>query len=131
MTDEDRELRAAFAAERAAERGSRMPDFGFLRRRPPKPRRSAMALPALVFTGLLLGVLLLSRLRSGDRQTDLELARDVMSWRAPTDFLLPTPDPALLAPAPRFDQSPEGSPLKALDRGGSLGPPPTPRSPGS
>ena len=130
MTEEDRELRAAFAAERAEERG-RTPDFGHPLRRPPTPRHSLLALPALVLAGLLLGVLLLPRLRSGVRQSDLELAREIMSWRAPTDVLLPPPDPALFGPAGRFDESPEGSPLKALDRGGSLEPAPTPRSPGS
>ena len=61
----------------------------------------------------------------------IELARQVMAWRSPTDFLLPAPMPGLLSSVPRIGEAPAGSPLQALDPGRVLGPPVLPRSPRS
>ncbi|HJR35694.1 MAG TPA: hypothetical protein VJ817_12135, partial [Gemmatimonadales bacterium] len=69
--------------------------------------------------------------RSGTRRAELELARQVMSWRSPTEFLLPDPVPGLAPEVSRIDEAPAGSPLKSLDTGGAFGPSTTARSPRS
>lgn len=131
MTDDEGRLREAFHAQRAVERAG-APGF----HRVLAGRRVAgypvFALPAL--GAALIAVLLILSIsfrRSRTLRAELEVARQVMSWHGPTDFLLPEPLPGLGFPAPRIDESPAGSPLKALDRGGALGSPITPRRPRS
>jgi len=129
MIDDERRMREAFQIQRAVER-ARAPDFrGVLEGRPARRPRS-LALPVLavaVFTGLV--VLGVSIRRAESRREELELARQVMSWHSPTEFLLPTSVPGLTARDFRIGEAPTGSPLKVLDQGGALGPPITPRSP--
>jgi hypothetical protein len=55
----------------------------------------------------------------------------IAAWRSPTDFLLPASAPGLLSSVPRIGEAPAGSPLQALDPGGTLGPPVLSRSPRS
>ena len=131
MTDDDRRLREAFQRQRAAEH-ARAPGFpGVLEgRRVRRPRSLAVpALAVVVCAGLL--VLGVSIQRTASRGADLELARQVMSWRSTTGFLLPAAVPGLAFPMSRIDEAPAGSPLKILDHGGALGPPITGRSPRS
>jgi len=125
---DDRELRAAFQAQRAAER-ERAPGYsrviagrGMARRR---PRGLLLAGALAVLT--LVAVLLLVPSRAA---RELAAARRVMAWESPTAFLLPASTPPLLDSLPRFGYSVPGSALRALDPGGPLGPSLT-RSPGS
>ena len=130
MTDDERRLREVFQAHREVER-LRAPGFRSIvtGRSGRRPRSVIPALVVVAMAGLM--VLTLSIRNSKARQADLELARQVMSWRSPTEFLLPASAPGLAAPGSRIDEAPAGSPLKALDKGGALGPPITARSPRS
>jgi hypothetical protein len=131
VTDDERRLREAFQTQRAVER-ARSPGFGSVLKGRPAPTHRSFVVPTLggvVFAGLV--VLGVSIRRAEARRAELELARQVMSWRGPTEFLLPAAVPGLLPSVPRIDEAPAGSPLKALDNGGALGPPITARSPRS
>ena len=131
MTDDERRLREAFQTQRAVEH-ARAPGFRSVLEGRPAPKPRSLALPAMgavVFAGLV--VLGVSIRRSESRGEELELARQVMSWRSPTEFLLPAPVPGLAFPMSRIDEAPAGSPLKVLDLGGAFGPPITGRNPRS
>ena len=123
--DDDRDLRDAFRAAREAERHDAPPFARVLARRP-RPRNTALGwvLAAGVTAA---GVVLVSKaVRSPKGPPDaLELARQVSSWRSPTEFLLQVSGAELLANPPRLGEGPAGSPLRALDPGGPLGPPVT------
>lgn len=129
--DVDRHLHAAFQAARATER-ARTPAFSRVvaGRDPGSGRRvrapAWLLAGAATAAGVILVLLLLPR--SDSARDELELARRLMAWRSPTAFLLKTPETPLLDSVPRFGFSVPGSPLRALDPGGPLGPPLT-RSP--
>jgi hypothetical protein len=123
MTDGDRDLHEAFQAARSAERAA-PPPF----RRVLEGRTGTRRKPSLVPRLLLLTVLLDG---PGEPVSELELARRVMAWRSPTDFLLPANAPGLLSFVPRIGAAPAGSPLQVLDPGSILGPPILTRSPRS
>lgn len=130
--NDDRRLHDAFQSQRAAERGA-APPFGRVLARP-GPKRRRGAIPALLAIGgaaALLVAAVVSRGRGSGSARELEMARQVMAWRSPTDFLLPAPAPGLFSSVPRIGQAPAGSPLQALDPGSPLGPPVLPRSPRS
>lgn len=131
MTDDERRLREAFQAQREVDR-AQVPGFRSIvnGRSGQRPRSSAMPVLAIVLMAGLI-VLTVSIRKSGARQAEIELARQVMSWRSPTEFLLPASVPGLAPSVSRIDEAPAGSPLKALDRGGAFGPPITVRSPRS
>jgi hypothetical protein len=129
MSD-DQKLHEAFQAARASERAD-TPPFG--RVMAGRARRRRGLVPGLIAIGgaiAVLTIMILSRSHS-DPAGELELARQVMAWRSPTDFLLPAPMPGLLSSVPRIGHAPAGSPLQALDPGSVLGPPVLPRSPRS
>lgn len=132
MTDHDRDLHEAFQASRAAERAEAPPFRRVLRGRA-GPGRTRGPIRGLLLVGgaaaLVVMVVLLSRPEKSE--PELELARRVMAWRSPTDFLLPADAPGLLSFVPRIGEAPAGSPLQALDPGGVLGPPILSRSPRS
>ena len=131
MTGDDGRLREMFQTQRAMERG-RAPDFPAARRGRPAPAPRSSTVPALAIVILAsLVVMAVSLRRSETRRAELELARQVMSWRSPTEFLLPDPVPGLVPMVSRIDEAPAGSPLKSLDTGGAFGPPATARSPRS
>jgi hypothetical protein len=131
MTDDEHRLREAFQAQRAVER-ARAPGFRRVLEGRARRRHRTSAVPALVVVATAgLVVLTVSIRRSETRRAELELARQVMNWRSPTEFLLPASVPGLLPAVPRIDEAPAGSPLKALDPGGALGPPNPTRSPRS
>src|SRR6185503_11429529 len=112
VTDDDRRLREAFEIQRAGER-TRTPGFRGVLDRPPKRGPGFPAVSALVVAVILgLAVLIVSIRRADARGEELELARQVMSWRSPTEFLLPVSVPGLLPGVPRIDEAPPGSPLK-------------------
>jgi hypothetical protein len=67
--------------------------------------------------------------RAGVEHRELQLARQVMEWRSPTDALLALPLVGLPSRSPAPGVSPEGSPLGAFDPGAPLGPTSTVRSP--
>lgn len=128
MIDDERRLREAFQAQREVER-LQAPGFRSIvtGRSGRRPRSAIPALVVVAMAGLI--VLTLSIRKSEVRQAEIELARQVMSWRSPTEFLLPASVAGLGAPDFRIDKAPAGSPLKVLDQGGAFGPPITPRSP--
>jgi hypothetical protein len=120
----DEDLHAAFQAERVAERG-RVPSYVDVAAGRGEPRRRrARRIRWLLLSGALATVVagfwLAGRTRSA---RELELARRVMATSNPTGFLLETPHLSLLDSIPRFGMSVPGSPLRALDPGGPLGPP--------
>ena len=129
--NDDRRLHGAFQAERVSERAD-TPPFGRVVagriRLASRGRRLVSGLIAV--TGAIAVFIVLSRGQSNPGK-DLELARNVMAWRSPTDFLLPASVPGLLTSVPRIGAAPAGSPLQALDPGSVLGPPELPRSPRS
>lgn len=127
----DDDLQAAFQVERATER-RRAPTYidvaagrRSLRRRPARGVRWLFLSGALATA--VAGWWLVGKGRSA---RELELARRVMVYSSPTAFLLQTPRLSLVDSLPRFGTSVPGSPLRALDPGGPLGPPLT-RSPRS
>lgn len=123
--DDDRDLREAFRAGRQAER-KEAPPFARVLARRPRPRKTA--LPWLLAAGAVAaGLVLVSKvIRPPKGPPDaLELARQVSSWRSPTEFLLQVSGAELMANPPRLGEGPAGSPLRALDPGGPLGPPVT------
>jgi hypothetical protein len=129
--NDDHQLRETFQASRASERAD-APSFGrVMAGRDRSAGRRRGLVPGLIAVGgvAVLTIAVLSRGRRPDPALDLELARKVMAWRSPTDFLLPASVPGLLSSVPRIDQAPAGSPLQALDPGSVLGPPVFPRSP--
>ena len=120
--DDDRDLREAFRARRQAERHDAPP---FARVLAGRPRRRKTALRWVLAAGVVsAGAIVVARaFRPGGAGTDdLELARRLSSWSSPTEFLLRVPGAELLAAPPRLDGAAAGSPLKALDPGGPLGP---------
>ena len=129
--DDDRDLRDLFQAARRAEREAAPPFARVLAGRSGRPMGAgAGRRPAtrwLVAAGAVAAVLLVVakavRPPGGVTPADLKLARAVSSWRSPTEFLLRVPGAELLANPPRLGEAPAGSPLKALDPGGPLGPP--------
>jgi hypothetical protein len=129
--NEDQRLHEAFQASRAAARAHTPPFGRVMTGRAPAGRRRVR--PALLAIGGALTVVVGAIvLRSGpDPAQDLELARQVMAWRSPTDFLLPATVPGLLSTVPRIGEAPAGSPFQALDPGNVLGPPILPRRPRS
>jgi hypothetical protein len=132
MTDGDRDLHQAFQASRAAERAETPPFRRVLEGRPGTRRTRGPVRGLLVAGGAAALVVLMVLLgRPEAPASELELARRVMAWRSPTDFLLPADAPGLLSFVPRMGEAPAGSPLRALDPGGVLGPPILPRSPRS
>lgn len=132
MNDGDRDLHGAFQAARSSERAGAPPFRRVLEGRT-DTRRKPSLVPRLLLLGGAAALVILTVLldRPGDPVSELELARRVMAWRSPTDFLLPANAPGLLSFVPRIGVAPSGSPLQALDPGGSLGPPVFPRSPRS
>lgn len=132
MTDDDHDLRRVFRAARDAERSHAPPFRRVLDGRPRRPRRSVLVpgLLALGCAAAVAGMVVVLR-PPASPAADLELARRVMAWRSPTDFLLPANAPGLLSSVPRIGQAPSGSPLRALDPGNVLGPPLLLRSPRS
>jgi hypothetical protein len=130
MTDGDRDLYEAFQAARTSERAAAPAFRRVLAGRAGARRRSLV--PGLFAAGgavALVGWLVLNR--PGRPDADLELARRVMAWKSPTDFLVPADSPGLLSFVPRIGQAPAGSPFQALDPGGVLGPTVLTRSPRS
>ena len=124
----DDDLRAAFQAKRAAEY-SRIPSYIDVAAGRPSVRRPAHRVRWLVLSGALATAVAGLWLADGARSArELELARRVMVSSSPTAFLLQTPRLSLVDSIPRFGTSVPGSPLRALDPGGPLGPPLT-RSP--
>lgn len=124
MSEPDDDLQAAFQAERAAER-RRAPSYpavsaGRSRARRPRVRRARRLLLTGALVAVLAGIGITLRIQA---TRELELARGVMAVKSPTAFLLITPDNSLLDSIPRFGRSVPGSPLRALDPGGPLGPP--------
>lgn len=130
MTDDERLLREAFQAQRGMER-ARATGFRSVLEGRRAPGRRSLPVPVLGVVVTALAVLGLAIRRSEARRSDLELARQVMQWRSPTEFLLPAAVPGLAPMVSRIDEAPAGSPLKALDQGGALAPPLTGRSPRS
>jgi len=123
---DDRDLRALFESARALERGAAPPFARVLAGRSsnPAPRRTALRWVALAgaAAAAVLAVARAIRSTGGPTPADLELARQVSSWRSPTEFLLRVPGVDLLSAPPALGRAPAGSPLKALDPGGPLGP---------
>jgi len=131
MTDDEPRLRETFQVQRARER-ARAPAFRDVLQGRPGPGHRSPAIPAFLAVAIAGLVLLLVSLgRTHARRAEAELAREVMSWRSPTEFLLPAWVPGLLPSVLRLDEAPPGSPLKALDHGGAFGPPNNSRSPRS
>lgn len=132
MTDGDRDLHQAFQAARSTERAAAPPFRRVLEDRAGTPRKPRLVPRLLLIGGAAALVVLTVQLdRPEDPVSELELARRVMAWRSPTDFLLPANAPGLLSFVPRIGEAPAGSPLQALDPGSVLGPPVLPRSPRS
>jgi hypothetical protein len=123
MSEPDDDLQAAFQAQRAAER-RRAPSYpagsGRSRARRPRAHRARRLLLTGALAAALGGIAITLRIQAS---RELELARGVMAVKSPTAFLLETPDNSLLDSIPRFGRSVPGSPLRALDPGGPLGPP--------
>lgn len=121
MTLPDDDLRHAFRDARAAER-SDAPPFARVRAGRTRPRRGRLrwVLAGAAAAGVV-GIAMAVR-RGGGTARDLELARRVSTWKSPTQFLLQVSGADLLAAPPRLDEAAAGSPLKALDPGGPLGP---------
>jgi len=132
MTDGDRDLHEAFQASRSAERAAAPPFRRVLRGRagPGRARGQVRGL-LLAGGGAALVIMAVLLARSGRSESELEVARRVMTWRSPTDFLLPANAAGLLSFVPRIGEAPAGSPLQALDPGSVLGPPILTRSPRS
>lgn len=129
--DSERRMRAMLQEQRLRERAS-VPSFeSVLRGGELRPRRvrPAPLLLALTAAGALL--LMLIRTRAGALDAPLDMARQVMTWQAATDVLLPPTVSGLRVSELRLGASPNDSPLRVLDQGGALGPPATPRRPGS
>ncbi len=124
MMDDDRDLLQAFRAARAEGRSGAPPFRRVVEGRRPDARRRRALIPGLLVAGgTIAGVLLVTRLaRAPDSAAELELARRVMAWRSPTEFLLPASQSGLLSAVPRIGAAPPGSPLEALDPGNTLGP---------
>jgi len=125
----DDDLHAPFQAERAAERRRAPTYIDVVVGRRSLPRRAARGVRWLLLSGALATVVggfwLAGQARSA---RELELARRVMVSSSPTAFLLQVPRLSLVDSLPRLGKSVPGSPLRALDPGGPLGPPLT-RSP--
>lgn len=119
------DLHAAFQAERAADR-LRAPSYiEVVAGRGVQRPRPARRLRWLVLSGALAtAVAGLWLVRQVQVARELELARRVMATASPTAFLLEQPRLSLLDSIPRFGTSVPGSPFRALDPGGPLGPPP-------
>ena len=134
MSERDPELVSRFAALREAER-SGVPEFRSIVTRQPQPApvirpvRRAAPVVGVLAAGSVVALALLFVLPARARLAELELARRVMAWRAPLDFLLAPAAPDLLSGVPDLRRALGGSPLEALDPGGELGPPATSRSP--
>ena len=129
MSDDHR-LHEAFQASRALERVDTPPFGRVVAGRARSAGRRRGLVPGLIAVGgaiAMLTIAILSRSHP-DPVGELELARQVMAWRSPTDFLLPAPMPGLLSSVPRIGEAPAGSPLQALDPGRVLGPPVLPRA---
>jgi hypothetical protein len=124
MTDDDRDLREAFRAVRADERPGAPAFRRVVEGRSPDARRRRALLPGLLLAGGVIAVILaVARVaRTPDSGRELELARRVMAWRSPTEFLLPASQAGWLSSVPRIGAAPPGSPLEALDPGNALGP---------
>ncbi len=133
MTDDDGDLRQAFRAARAEDRSGAPPFRRVVEGGRPDARRRRALIPGLLVAGgAIAGVLIVARLaRAPDSGSELELARRVMAWRSPTEFLLPARQAGLLSAVPRIGAAPPGSPLEALDPGNTLGPQFPVRSPRS
>ena len=126
--DEDRDLREVFQAARRAGQTETPP---FARVTNWRRRRTARG-PRLVWSLAGAAALLfaaLGPLRAVLRtRSEVRMARQVMDWRSPTDFLLGSLIADSLLTIPAITRSPAGSALRALDPGGALAPP-TQRSP--
>jgi hypothetical protein len=124
MTDDDHDLRDIFRAARTVERPGAPPFRRVVEGRSPNTRRRRALVPGLLLVGGAIAVVLaLFRLgRTPDSGQELELARRVMAWRSPTEFLVPPSQSGLLSSVPRIGAAPPGSPLEALDPGNTLGP---------
>jgi hypothetical protein len=127
----DEDLHAAFQSERAVERG-RVPPYAVVAAgragvRQRRPRRIRWLLVSGALATLVAGFWLVLQAISA---REIDLARRVMAGKSSTGFLLEGPSISLLDSIPRFGMSVPGSPLRALDPGGPLGPPLT-RSPGT
>jgi hypothetical protein len=124
MTDDARDLLDIFRAARAVERPDAPPFRRVVEGRSPNTRRRRALVPGLLLAGGAIAVVVaMTRLgRTPDSSRELELARRVMAWRSPTEFLLPASQSGLLSSVPRIGAAPPGSPLEALDPGNTLGP---------
>ena len=129
--NDDRRLYEAFQASRASERGHTPPFGRVVTGRTRGARRRRGLVPGLIAVGGAVAVFVILARGQSNPAEDLEMARKVMAWRSPTDFLMPAAVPGLHSPVPRIGEAPGGSPLRALDPGGVLGPPELPRSPRS
>ncbi len=131
--NDDHRLHEAFQASRASERADAPPFGRVVAGRVRGTGRRRGVVPGLITAGGAIAVLTIAVLSRGrpDPTEELELARRVMAWRSPTDFLLPAAVPGLLSTVPRIGEAPLGSPLQALDPGRVLGPPILQRSPRS
>jgi hypothetical protein len=120
--DEDGELRELFRAQRQSEWGQ-TPSFDRIRnlaRLPQSRRRSPR--PLLLAGAVAVGLALWLVLRRGG-PSELELARSTIAWKSPTAFLLRSSTTSWFGSILRIDAAIPGSPLRALDPGGALGPP--------
>ena len=129
MSD-DPELERVFRLLRSVERlRVPVPAFGQVRSR--KLRKGPVGVPALgwLALGSAAALLLWLGLSAWSRAGELAMARQVLAWRSPTEFLLPDTVPEVLRGVPDLERAVAGSPLAALDPGGELGPPDTSRSP--
>jgi hypothetical protein len=95
MSDDDRDLRDAFARLRDAERRS-VPQFAVGHVRRSIPRLAFAALALLLVAG---GAFIARRKPHDAPQTTVTIS----TWRAPTDFLLKTPGRELLDSTPRLN----------------------------
>ena len=124
----DRDLEHAFRSLREAERRE-APGFRRVVEGRVEARRAWPPVLGWLAAGSAVAVALLFVLPARSRSAELELAREVLAWRSPTDFLLPPSIPDVLTSVPDLRRAVAGSPLVALDPGGELGPPATSRSP--
>ena len=108
MTDDDRDLRARFAALRQEDE-ARRPDFSVFWGPAGRPRPrwgGRLAAVAVVLVTMMTAILFL---RSPRREPAPHVPKPVTSiieWKAPTDFLLETPGRELLETVPQIGQWP-------------------------
>ena len=129
-SDGDRDLRTAFEALRSADLGG-TPSFRRVAERWSRgPARRGGPAWGVVFAAVALFLVGLGPLRTALRtRAELRMARQVMVWRSPTEFLLDSRASDSISTIPAIGRSVAGSPLRALDPGGALEPSALSRSP--